>query len=143
MTLINANEIRYQTDPPDKTDFFLLFETTGWNKEYRLSPEELYKAVLASWFSVSAYNREMLVGFGRMICDGVVHSLILDMIVLPEYQGKGIGTAILSRLVERCTEAGIRDIQLFSAKGKAGFYEKNGFKRRSEDGPGMEIKRKG
>jgi GNAT superfamily N-acetyltransferase len=143
MTLIKANEIRYRTNPPDMADFFLLFQMTGWNEEYRLSPEELYKAVLASWFSVSAYDGEMLVGFGRMICDGVVHSLILDMIVLPEYQGKGIGTAILSRLVERCTEAGIRDIQLFSAKGKAGVYEKNGFKRRSEDGPGMEIKRKG
>jgi len=98
--------------------------------------------VVSSWHTVSAYDGDRLAGFGRMICDGVVHALILDMIVLPEYQRKGIGTAILSRLMERCTEAGIRDIQLFSARGKAGFYEKNGFSRRPDDAPGMQIRRR-
>jgi len=132
--------IEYRTIPPDKTEFFRLFETTGWNEEYRLGPDRLYEAVLASWHTVSAYDGDRLAGFGRMICDGVVHALILDMIVLPRYQGKGIGTGILSRLVERCREASIRDIQLFSAKGKAGFYEKNGFSPRPENAPGMQIR---
>jgi GNAT superfamily N-acetyltransferase len=142
MTAEPNSIIAYRTIPPEKTEFFRLFETTGWNEEYRLSPERLYEAVLASWYTVSAYDGDRLAGFGRMICDGVVHALILDMIVLPQYQGKGIGTGILSRLVERCREASIRDIQLFSAKGKAGFYEKNGFSRRPEDAPGMQIRRK-
>jgi GNAT superfamily N-acetyltransferase len=142
MTLERIDEIRYGTGPPNREEFFRLFETTGWNDEYRLTQEQLYKAVVNSWHTVSAYDGDRLAGFGRMICDGVVHSLICDMIVLPEYQGKGVGSGILSRLVDRCREAGIRDIQLFSARGKAGFYEKNGFSRRPEDAPGMEIKRK-
>ena len=140
MAAETESAVEYRTDPPEKTEFFRLFETTGWNEEYRLSPDRLHEAVLASWHTVSAYAAGRLVGFGRMICDGVVHALILDMIVLPEYQGKGIGTGILSRLVERCMQSSIRDIQLFSAKGRAGFYEKNGFSRRPEDAPGMQIK---
>jgi len=141
MTAAPDHGIEYRTVPPDKTEFFRLFETTGWNGEYRLNPEQVHEAVLASWHTVSAYDGARLVGFGRMICDGIVHALILDMIVLPEYRGRGIGTGILTRLVECCREVGIRDIQLFSAKGKAGFYEKNGFSRRSDDAPGMQIKR--
>jgi GNAT superfamily N-acetyltransferase len=136
------DEISYRTDPPDQAQFFLLFGTTGWNDEYRLTREQAYEAVANSWHTVSAYDGDRLAGFGRVICDGVVHALVLDLIVLPEYQRKGIGTAILSRLVERCTQAGIRDIQLFCAKGKSAFYEKIGFSRRPEDAPGMEIKGK-
>jgi hypothetical protein len=45
-------------------------------------------------------------------------------------------------LTDVCVAAKIRDIQLFSAKGKSGFYEKYGFKRRPENAPGMEIKYK-
>jgi len=43
--------------------------------------------------------------------------------VLPAYQGQGIGSRILADLVERCRSHGIYDIQLFCAKGKAGFYD--------------------
>ena len=81
-----------------------------------------------------------MVGCGRMLGDGLLHALILDMIVHPDFQGRGVGRAILDHLVLKCKESRIRDIQLFSAKGKAGFYEKYGFSPRSAAGPGMEIK---
>jgi GNAT superfamily N-acetyltransferase len=83
----------------------------------------------------------VLRGSGRVIADGVLHALIVDMIVLPSHQNRGIGRAILSRLVERCRAAGIRDIQLFCARGKSGFYERCGFIARPADAPGMEYKR--
>ena len=46
---------------------------------------------------------------------------------------------VLQELVEKCLELGIHDIQLFCAKGKAGFYEKHGFVVRRADAPGMEY----
>jgi GNAT superfamily N-acetyltransferase len=130
--------ITYRDERPESGEFLRLFDTTGWNDSYRLTENELANAVLNSWHTVSAYDAGRLVGFGRTICDGSVHALVLDMIVLPEYQGRGIGTAILDRLVDRCRTAGIRDVQLFCAKGKAPFYVKNGFSQRPEDAPGME-----
>lgn len=131
--------IVYTTDQPDPALFFALFETTGWNSTYKLSADDLARAVEASWALVCAYEDGRLVGFGRIICDGAVHALILDMIVAPDRQGRGIGSEILRRLVERCRSAGIRDIQLFSAKGKSGFYGMHGFRPRPEDAPAMEI----
>ena len=132
--------IIYTDSLPDKDDFFNLFKTTGWNQNYGLTKDELYQAVMNSWYYISAYDNENLVGFGRVISDGIVHALILDMIIRPEYQGNGIGKEILDKIVTRCRSFEIRDIQLFSAKGKAGFYEKYGFSRRSYEWPGMEIK---
>ncbi len=127
-------------DIPEKGAFFQLFESTGWNEEYKLTADEMHQALSSSWVMVSAYDSEKIVGFGRVICDGKLHALITEMIVLPGYQGQGIGKHILEMLLEKCYRHEIRDIQLFSARGKAGFYEKYGFARRPDDAPGMGIK---
>jgi len=124
---------------PDRQAFYELFITTGWNGKYQLDSNELYQALENSWYLLSVYNKDKLVGFGRIICDGIVHALILDLIVHPDYQNTGIGGKILEKLVEKCKQNQIRDIQLFCAKGYAGFYEKRGFKKRLDDAPGMEL----
>jgi ribosomal protein S18 acetylase RimI-like enzyme len=126
---------------PNKDEYFSLFITTGWNKNYKASPDDLERANQNSWLVVSAYDENKLVGFGRVVTDFVLHAMIYDMIVLPEYQGRGIGTMIIETLVDRCKEQGIRDVQLFCAKGKWAFYERNGFEVRAEDAPGMQLKK--
>jgi GNAT superfamily N-acetyltransferase len=131
--------LEYRTALCSPESFWALFLSTGWNQEYRLSPQELSAAVLNSWCVITAYEGERLVGFGRVVSDGVVHAMIYDLITDPTFQGQGIGTEILARLVSKCNEAGIRDIQLFCAKGKRDFYEKRGFKARPDDSPGMEY----
>lgn len=125
---------------PDEQDIFELFLTTGWNDAYRITSGEFMVTLRNSWYCYSAYANGMLVGFGRILCDGVLHALILDLIVHPDWQGKGLGGRILNALVDQCRQHDIRDIQLFSVKGKAGFYKKMGFRERPEGAPGMEVK---
>lgn len=132
-------KIEYRDDLPLASAYAELFETTGWNKAYRASAEQLSKALRQSWCTVSAYESDCLVGFGRVVSDGVLHALVCDLIVPPSHQRRGIGSEILARLVEECTSSGIRDVQLFSAAGKSGFYEKRGFKERASDAPGMQL----
>jgi len=132
-------KIVYTNDLPRENEFFEIFQTTGWNQKYNLTSSELKVALHQSWYCLSAYHDEKLVGFGRILCDGVVHALILDLIVLPDYQRHGIGQSILDHLVNRCKTHKIRDIQLFSAKGYSRFYKNRGFKERPEDAPGMEY----
>lgn len=132
-------KIEYRDDLPLASEYAELFETTGWNTAYQASAEELSKALRQSWYTVSAYEGDGLVGFGRVVSDGVLHALVCDLIVPPSHQRRGIGSEILARLVQKCTSAGIRDIQLFSAAGKSGFYAKRGFKERAVDAPGMQL----
>lgn len=54
-----------------------------------------------------------------------------EIIVLPEYQGKGIGKSIVNRLLEHVRETAIPgtgvEVGLTAVKGKEAFYEKFGF----------------
>ena len=129
--------ITYCSDPPEDNKFAALFETTGWSENYHAAPNDFSVAFANSWYTLSAYDDTQLVGFGRIVSDRVLHAMIYELIVLPEYQSKGIGGEILDRLVRHCQEAGIRDIQLFCAAGKRPFYEKRGFAARQENAPGM------
>ena len=124
---------------PGADDYWELFNTTGWNSEYEFTREELGKSLENSWYCLSVYRERELIGFGRIISDGIHHALIVDLIVRPEYLRQGIGQEILERLLARCREERIRDIQLFAARGKFLFYEKRGFRRRDDDAPGMEY----
>ncbi len=133
--------IDYRDTPPSHDDFVRLIETTGWNAKYGLDPDELAEALAASAFAVTAYDGGRAVGCGRVVSDGVLHGLIVDVIVDPTHQGRGIGSALMERLVAECRRRGIRDVQLFSARGKRGFYERFGFVARPEDAPGMELRR--
>lgn len=133
--------ITLSTQIPDKHEYFSLFLSTGWNADYGATAEDLERTNKHSWLHVSAYDGDKLVGFGRVVTDLVLHAMIYDMIVLPEYQGRGIGTLILKTLVARCKEQGIKDVQLFCARGKRNFYEKNGFEARPDDAPGMQLRR--
>ena len=139
----NDNEIFnimiYTENLPTSEQFYKLFGTTGWNDKYELNPEELYTALKTSWYTISVFDNDNLIGFGRIICDGIVHALILDCIIHPDQQGKGIGNEIMNKLVAKCKKHKIRDIQLFSAKDKAGFYEKLDFEKRKDDSPGMQL----
>jgi GNAT superfamily N-acetyltransferase len=134
-------EIDFRSEVPPSDQFWDLFQTTGWNENYRLSANELMQALHASWYVLSAYEAEKLVGFGRLVSDGLLHAMIYELIVLPGYQGQGIGEKILERLVEKCKESGVRDIQLFCAAGKREFYEKRGFVARPNNAPGMQYVR--
>jgi ribosomal protein S18 acetylase RimI-like enzyme len=135
--------LRFEPESPTAERYWGLFQTTGWNAEYHATPQELVTALAHSWYCLAVYDGESLVGVGRIVTDQVLHAMIYDLIVDPDYQHQGLGSQILDRLVARCREANIRDIQLFCARGKQAFYEKHGFVVRPTDAPGMQYRREG
>jgi GNAT superfamily N-acetyltransferase len=135
------SSITYHDRPPDPQDYLDLFETTGWNQRYQADLPALSRALDGSWYVVSAYDGHRLVGMGRVVSDGALYAMIYDLIVRPSHQGRGIGSTILRKLVEKCQAAGVREIQLFAAKGTIPFYNKRGFVERPADAPGMRWKK--
>lgn len=132
-------EICYSMKVPEKEEFFALYETTGWNAAFGFDGDHLFKAIQNSWCFISAYEGDELVGTGRIVSDGFYQAFICDVIIHPEYQGRGIGKAITEKLMNYSRENGVVFLQLSCAKGKTGFYEKLGFKKRPEEAPGMQI----
>lgn len=121
-------------------DYIRLRSEVGFSK----TPlEQTEKSLKNGLFSVVAECDGKRVGMGRLVGDGIMYWYIQDVAVLPEYQGKGIGKAIVKRLMQYVEENSIpgtyTTIGLMAAKGKDKFYEKLGFISRPSDtfGPGM------
>jgi len=133
-------KIDYKAQLPDEDSFFELFATTGWNDEVAKSREELFWSITNSWYVVTAYKDEELVGFGRIISDGYLHAIIADMIIAPVYKKQGIGKEILKLLVQEAKAQEIVNIRLFATNDNRTFYLKNGFIDCSDSLLGMEYK---
>jgi ribosomal protein S18 acetylase RimI-like enzyme len=90
-------------------------------------PDALRVVFGNSRFCVLAYVGERLVGAGRALADGLDCSYICDVAVHPDAQGRGLGQAIVQRLVD--ASRGHRKILLYANPGTEGFYIKLGFDR--------------
>ena len=93
-------------------------------------PKDAEKMALAfnnSMFKCFLYDDERLIGFGRALADGVFAAYIADIALLPEYQGQGLGKAIVSELLEMVKDH--KKVILYANPGKEGFYGSLGFKR--------------
>lgn len=89
------------------------------------------KALQNGLINVSAIYNGELVGMGRLVGDGAMYWYLQEIIILPQFQRKGIGTMIVNHLVDYARENSITGkftiIGGVSAKGKEPFYEKMGF----------------
>jgi N-acetylglutamate synthase-like GNAT family acetyltransferase len=132
--------IEYRAELPTAEEFERLFRSSGWTEALDVAADRLAATLPHAWYAVCARRGGHILGTGAMLSDGVLHALIVNVIVVPEMRGRGIGTEIMKRLVARCQEAGVLQVQLFSARGKRGFYERLGFAARPDDGPGMELR---
>ncbi len=62
------------------------------------------KGLQGTWFGVSVLLGEDTVGMGRIIGDGGCFFQIVDIAVLPEHQGKGLGKQIMAAVTTRLEE---------------------------------------
>src|SRR4051812_9069945 len=83
--------------PPEQ--IISLYRANGWSSADK--PKELCSALRNSHALVSAWSGEELIGLGNAISDGYLVVYYPHLLVLPSYQGRGIGSQILARLKQR------------------------------------------
>ena len=70
-----------------------------------------------------AFHEGQAIGTGRLLPDGHIGR----MAVLHEWRGRGIGSAILTKLIEAAVRRGDREVQLSAQVHAVGFYRAHGF----------------
>jgi GNAT superfamily N-acetyltransferase len=88
-------------------------------------PDALRTVFGNSMFTSFASADGVLVAAGRTMADGLDCAYIADVAVHPDQQGRGLGRAMVRRLVERA--AGHRKIILYANPGTEPFYAALGF----------------
>ena len=124
----------------DVNEFNLLYDAVGWGS---YDDEITKRALDNTYYSVSIYDEDKIIGYGRLIGDTICFMYIQDVMVLPEYQGKKVGTLIMNKLLDKIHELQEEneDIRVYlgASKDKEDFYKQFGFieREKADLGPGM------
>ena len=103
----------------------LMNTDTFWAKGRKKS--DLSQMLLNSSAVISVWDRQKIVGFGRVTSDCIYRGVIWDVIVCQRYQNQGIGQLILKELINHKSMKKVEKIYIMTTKSK-GFYESTGFK---------------
>lgn len=90
-------------------------------------PKELVIRAIENSLCFGLYDDAKQIGFARVITDYTRFAYLLDVFVLEEYRGRGLGTWLTECLMEYLTSFGLRKIML-GTNDAQDFYRKFGFK---------------
>jgi GNAT superfamily N-acetyltransferase len=132
MKSVSSNTIRYSESRDLPLESVLsLYRANGWSSAQK--PELLHKGLHASHSLITAWDGNKLVGLGNAISDGYLVVYYPHMLVLPDYQGRGIGTQLMRRLMLRYQ--GFHQHMLVADGRALDFYRKCGFERAGKTEP--------
>lgn len=130
------NRISYQDRPPEPEEYLALRRAVGFSPR---SMEAVLKGLGNSNWALTAREDGQVVGMARMVGDGGCSFLVVDVIVLPEWQGRGIGSEMMRRLDKWC-EANIPPggmVSMLADKPGRKLYERHWFRYTAPESLGM------
>ena len=119
---VDSVEIRVnaRATEPELSD---LCESVGWKRF-----GEDFVALECYALTTSAWTRDgMLIGWTSVVSDTVRHAFLLDVMVHPAFQKRGIGRAVVLRAIEEMRQRGVTAFHVDCAPENARFCEKCGF----------------
>ena len=103
-----------------------LYQSVGWTA-YTEKPELLQQAVYNSLYVLGAFDHDQLIGLIRVVGDGLTIIYIQDLLVLPAYQNKGIGSTLINKVRKEFRHVRQQVLLTMEEPETRAFYEKNGF----------------
>jgi GNAT superfamily N-acetyltransferase len=104
-----------------------LFAEQWWTTHRTI--EQTRAAVDASPLVLCAVDRERdeLVGFTRVLSDGVFVALVLDVVVAAPWRGRGVGAVLMDAVTTHPSIRAVESIELVCQPGLMAFYARWGF----------------
>ena len=105
-----------------------LCDAVGWA---RRPIRKVRKAIEHSFLVVTMWevqgSRRRLIGFSRATSDHAFNATIWDVVVHPDYQGKGLGKTLMKQLIKKLRSEDISNVTLFADPHVVDFYRNLGF----------------
>ena len=100
-----------------------LREAVGWNR----MESEYSNPLMTSSYHIAVYEDGKLVGYIDSVSNGVTDAYIQDLMVHPDYQGKGFGTELMNQMIAYLKENRIYIISVVFEESLKPFYDRFGF----------------
>ena len=114
----------------DPAKLVRLYQQAPWSKGRTI--EDAREMSRHTDVVVTAWDGDLLIGFGRVLTDYVYRATIWDVIVDKGYQRQGIGADIVQRIL---SHPRLKKVELFwLCTRMPGFYEKLGFSSKEQTG---------
>lgn len=128
-TSIRQTKIFFSTDRElDLYELEELCDAVGWS---RRPLRKVKKALQHSFLVVSMWevqgSRKRLIGFARATSDYAFNATIWDVVVHPDFQGKGLGKGLMKYIIKKLKGEDISNITLFADPQVIDFYRQLGF----------------
>lgn len=103
-----------------------LYNDVGWTA-YTKNPEVLEQAIQNSLMVISAWEKDNLIGLIRVVGDGLTIIYIQDILVLKNYQRKGIGKILIQKILDHYPDVRQKILMTDDTEKTRKFYEVMGF----------------
>lgn len=115
-----------------------LCDAVGWSRRplRKVKKAIEYSFIVASMWEVRGARRR-LVGFSRATSDHAFNATVWDVVIHPDFQGKGLGKGLMKYLIEKLRRQDISNITLFADPQVVEFYRGLGFMSDPEGIKGM------
>lgn len=137
---MNVNQLKITELPPTPKEYLQLRKSLSWELYHE---NDVAQALHSSLYCISVYNKDDIIGTGRVVGDAILCFYIQDIMVAPQAQRQGIGSIIMNHIMSYIYNTATQGayVGLMSKKGKEEFYERFGFVKRPNDimGNGMVI----
>ena len=100
-----------------------LREAVGWNR----MEDEYNNPLMTSYYHIAVYEDDKMVGYIDSVSNGVTDAYIQDLMVHPDYQGKGLGTELMNQMITYLKENRIYMISVVYEESLKPFYDRFGF----------------
>ena len=107
----------------DSEQLKVLYDHAPWAKGRSL--DGIKRMLENTDYVFSAWDGR-LVGFARVLTDRVYRATLWDVIVHPDYQGTGVGEALMTKILDHPVLSGVQKFWL-NTRDKQAFYKRFGF----------------
>ena len=117
----------------NEQEILSLYTSVGWTA-YTDAPDILRQGFEHSLLTLAAYENGQLMGLIRTVGDGYTIVFVQDILVFPEHQREGIGTALLQAVLDRFNHVRQMELATDDTPKTIALYKSMGFREMSEIG---------
>lgn len=123
------NEVSYRVNPPIDNDALNDLAAMAWQRDRGASPDVDFVALLKLCLCyICAYVDERTVGFVKLVWDGGEHAFLLDTMVHPAMQRRGIGRRLVVEAIACAKTRGVEWVHVDYEPHLEEFYADCGFR---------------